>query len=181
MALTLMAHSLGARVALAALAELPARHVDRLILMSGAEYRDLARATMAGPGGRAVQVLNVTSGENAAFDVLFRLSVPAPRLADWPLSAGLPGVPGWTDLRVDCPRHRAVLRRMGFPTRPPATRICHWSTYLRPGLFRLYRAISRPEGAELMPRLAKALHDSAPTTHAPLSFVRTSAAAAGPQ
>ncbi len=160
LSVTLMAHSLGARVALAAVAELPARHVDRMILMSGAEYRDLARAALAGPGGRGVQVLNVTSGENAAFDALFRLCVPAPRLGDWPLSAGLPRLPGWTDLRIDCPRQRALLRRMGFPTRPPATRVCHWSTYLRPGLFRLYRAASGPAGAALLARLDAALREA---------------------
>lgn len=153
----IMAHSLGARVALAALADVPAGHVDRLILLSGAEYRGLAMAAMAGPAGRRVQVLNVTSGENAPFDALFRLSVPAPRLTDWPLSAGLADLPGWTDLRVDCPRVRAALGRLGFPTRAPATRICHWSTYLRPGLFRLYRAVCDPCDRTTLPRLNAAL------------------------
>jgi pimeloyl-ACP methyl ester carboxylesterase len=157
-----IAHSLGARVALAALAGLPAGRVDRVILLSGAEYRDLARAAMDSPAGRAVQVLNVSSGENAPFDALFRLCVPAPRLTDWPLSAGLRGLPGWTDLRVDCPQSLAVLRHQGFPTRAPATRVCHWSTYLRPGLFRLYRAVCAPGPADLLPRLSAALPRSSP-------------------
>lgn len=160
-----MAHSLGARVALAALSDLPAGHVDRMILLSGAEYRGLALAAMSSPAGRRAQILNVTSGENTPFDALFRLSVPAPRLTDWPLSAGLAGLPGWTDLRVDCPRTLASLRRLGFPTRAPSTRICHWSTYLRPGLFRLYRAVCDPRDRAILPRLASAL--AAEDTHRP--------------
>jgi pimeloyl-ACP methyl ester carboxylesterase len=163
----LMAHSLGSRVALAALSALPAGHVDRMILLSGAEYRDLARAAMTSPAGRKVEVLNVTSGENAPFDALFRLCVPAPRLADWPLSAGLPGVPGWTDLRVDCPRTLAALRRMGLPTRAPHTRVCHWSTYLRPGLFRLYRAVCDPRQANVLDRITRALPTDAPSRAMP--------------
>ena len=153
----ILGHSLGARVALSALAALPAGHVDRLILLSGAEYRGLASAAMASPAGRGAQVLNVTSGENAPFDALFRLAVPAPPLTDWPLAAGLPACPGWTDLRVDCPAARATLRGLGYPTRAPATRICHWSTYLRPGLFRLYRDICDPARPDPLPRLAAAL------------------------
>ena len=158
----IMAHSLGSRVALAALAALPPGHVARMILLSGAEYRDVARAAMAAPAGRRPEVLNVTSGENAPFDALFRLCVPAPRLADWPLSAGLPGVAGWTDLRVDCPGTLAALRRMGLPARAPDTRVCHWSTYLRPGLFRLYRAVCDPRQPDVLDRLARALPADAP-------------------
>jgi len=158
----IIAHSLGARVALSALAALPRGDVDRIILLSGAEYRDHARSAMRSPAGRAVQVLNVTSGENAPFDALFRLSVPPPRLTDWPLAAGLPDLAGWTDLRVDCPHGLAALRSLGFATRAPTTRICHWSTYLRPGLFRLYRALCAPGQTDLLPRLAEALHRPGP-------------------
>jgi len=153
----IMAHSLGARVALAALNDLPRGHVDRLILLSGAEYRSIAVAAMRSPAGRAAQVLNVTSGENTLFDAMFRLGVPAPSLADWPLSGGLSEAPGWTDLRVDCPATLAVLRDFGIRTRAPATRVCHWSTYLRPGLFKLYRGVFDPARPDLMPRLAAAL------------------------
>jgi len=153
----ILAHSLGARVALAAVAELPARHVDRLILLSGAEYRGLARAAIDTPAGRTAQVLNVTSGENAVFDAIFRLAVPAPTLGDWPLSAGLRDAPGWVDLRVDCGEALGVLRGLGIHTRAPATRVCHWSTYLRPGLFTLYRGVFDPEQPDLLPRLAASL------------------------
>ena len=108
-------------------AELPARHVDRLILLSGAEYRGLARAAIDTPAGRTAQVLNVTSGENAVFDAIFRLAVPAPTLGDWPLSAGwLRDAPGWVDLRVDCGE---ALGRSARPRHPHPgareARVCH--------------------------------------------------------
>lgn len=153
----IIAHSLGARVALAALAALPRGHVDKMILMSGAEYRSLALAALASPAGRTAQVLNVTSGENRVFDAIYRLAVPAPAPGDWPLSVGLSGPGGWIDLRVDCPRTLAVLRGFGIRTRAPVTRVCHWSTYLRPGLFRLYRGVCDPARPDLLPRLAAAL------------------------
>lgn len=153
----IMAHSLGARVALSALAELARGDVDRLILLSGAEYRSIAVAALRSPAGRATQMLNVTSGENTLFDAIFRLGVPAPSLSDWPLSGGVSAVPGWTDLRVDCPETLAVLRAHGIRTRASATRVCHWSTYLRPGLFRLYRDVFDPARPDLLPRLAAAL------------------------
>jgi hypothetical protein len=165
----ILAHSLGARVALAALDALPPGALRRLIVMSGAEYRGRALAALAAPGARRAEVVNVTSGENALFDALFRLAVPAPALTDWPLSAGLPGLAGWTDLRVDCPRTLNALRALGYRTRPPATRICHWSTYLRPGVFRLYRDLCDPAGPDPLPRLAAALPRPAsrPTTGGP--------------
>ncbi len=153
----ILAHSLGARVALAAVAELQPGAVRRAVLLSGAEYRGLARAAMAAPGARQVQVVNVTSAENALFDALFRLAVPAPTLGDWPIAAGLRDLAGWTDLRVDCAQTRDALRRAGYRTRPPATRICHWSTYLRPGLFPLYRDLMDPARPDPLPRLTAAL------------------------
>ena len=153
----ILAHSLGARVALTAVAELAPAAVRRVVLLSGAEYRGLARAAMESPGGRGTEVVNVTSGENALFDVLFRLAVPAPTLTDWPISAGFGDLAGWTDLRVDCPDALRALKGLGYPTRPPTTRICHWSTYLRPGLFRLYRNLCDPARPDPLPHLAAAL------------------------
>jgi len=152
-----MAHSLGARVALSAMPHLPGGALDRVILLSGAEYRAHARAAMASPAGRTAAVLNVTSGENALFDGLFRLRIPAPAFAEPALSAGLPDVPGWTDLRVDCAATRAALRSHGIRTRAPATRVCHWSTYLRPGLFALYRKVLDPKDRGFLERLSDGL------------------------
>ena len=153
----LIAHSLGARVALAALARLAAGDVARIVLLSGAEYRSHARAAMASPAGRHAQVLNVASGQNMVFDLLFRLCVPAPRLTDWALSGGMKDLAGWTDLFIDQAATRAALGRMGLRTAPPQGAICHWSTYLRPGLFGLYRAVLAPGAPDILDRLNAAL------------------------
>jgi len=158
--LNIIGHSLGARVALSALCELPAGSIQRVILMSGAEYRSAAVAAMASPAGRRAQVLNMCSGENALFDGIFRLCVPAPVLSDRPLSAGIPNLPGWIDLRIDCASHRTTLRQLGFRTKAPTTRVCHWSTYLRPGLFKLYRHVMDPTRPEVMTQLAAQLLSS---------------------
>ena len=157
LAINLIAHSLGARVALAALHGLRAGDVARLVLLSGAEYSSRARAAMASPAGRSARVLNVASGENALFDLIFRLCVPAPRVTDWALSAGIADVAGWSDLFIDRAASRAALQRLGIRMRAPQGKICHWSSYLRPGLFRLYRAVFDPNTPDILDRLDHAL------------------------
>jgi hypothetical protein len=153
----LFAHSLGARAALSALGLVGAGDVSRIILLSGAEYQGHARGAMASPAGRSARVLNVTSGENAPFDWAFRICVPAPTYADPLVSAGDGGLSGWTDLRIDCPDARAALLGLGRRIPPPKGRICHWSSYLRPGLFGLYRAVLGPTGSDVLDQLAGAL------------------------
>lgn len=149
----LFAHSLGARVALRALRRAPTHAVHRAILLSGAEYRPLAIAAMSSPAGRTAQVISVRSSENLPFDLAFRACVPAPHLAALPLSAGLPDVPNWTDLSIDCVATLELLRDLGHRIPAPATRYCHWSGYLRPGLFPLYRRLLDPAQPNLLPRL----------------------------
>jgi hypothetical protein len=156
-----MAHSLGARVALTALGTAPERSVRRMILLSGAEYRGAARAALGMPAAAGCQVLNVTSGENAPFDLLFRLAVAPGTLSDRPLSAGLPELARWTDLPIDTAPARAALATLGHRIRPPATRICHWSGYMRPGIFGVYRRMLDPEDGAFPGRLKSAMADAA--------------------
>jgi hypothetical protein len=66
-------------------------------------------------------------------------------------------VAGWTDLFIDQAATRAALGRMGMRTAPPKGVICHWSTYLRPGLFGLYRAVMAPGAPDILDRLNAAL------------------------
>lgn len=152
-----IAHSLGARVALAALPHLPGGALSRLILLSGAEYFSRAAAALDCPAGRAARVLNVTSRENLPFDAGFRAAIRPPGWRDLPLAAGLREQAGWIDLRIDCPGHAARLEGMGFRLRPPASRFCHWSGYMRPGVFALYRAALDDPGEALFTRLRAAL------------------------
>ncbi len=160
MRLTVIAHSLGARVALSALPLLEPGAIARMVLLSGAEYRAQAAAAMDRPAGRTVRILNVTSGENAPFDAAFRMLIRPETWTDWPVGAGLPAPrPNWLDLAIDCPHHHEALRRVGFPLRPPRTRFCHWSGYMRPGIFALYRSVLGPDGAATLARLGAALPD----------------------
>ncbi|WP_298498062.1 alpha/beta fold hydrolase [uncultured Maritimibacter sp.] len=135
----LLGHSLGARVALSALRHAPEGRVGRLVLLAGAETRACAAAAMASPAGRWAEVLNVTSRENALFDAMLTAALG---LRGRPLGAGL-SLPGWTDLAIDREATRDRLARFGHPIAAPSARICHWSTYLRPGLLPLYGAVLR--------------------------------------
>lgn len=137
--LHLVGHSFGARVALAALPELQAGDVNRIILLAGAEFVMVAEAALGSPAGQTAEVLNVTSRENDLFDFalehLFSPFAFGPRM----LGIGL-DLPQVVTLQIDHADHRHSLQGLGFPTDPRNRAICHWSAYTRPGLFPFYRA-----------------------------------------
>lgn len=145
----LVGHSLGVRVALGAFAGLPSGSVGRALLLAGAETRAGAEAALATPAGRTAEIVNVRTRENTVFDLLFRAAIHPHRPFARALGAGLGRDDRrWLDLAIDCPRTRAHLEALGFRIPPPVRRICHWSAYLRPGLFPLYRGLLR-EGLPL--------------------------------
>lgn len=134
-----VAHSLGARVALRALAlDAP---LNRVILLAGAEFTDTAKAALSTTAGRRAQVLNVTSRENDLFDFVMERLVRAPRVGDRMLGHGCLSLPNVATLQLDHPETLHRLRRAGYPIASPERRVCHWSPYLRPGVFPLYRAM----------------------------------------
>ncbi|QRF65983.1 DUF726 domain-containing protein [Ponticoccus alexandrii] len=167
----LIAHSLGARVALRAIAGGKTGTVNRAILLAAAEYAGTARRALDAPAARLTQVLNVTSRENDLFDFLNeRLIPPDSPGPDQMLGQGAPDLPNLVTLQLDDPDSLHALRRAGFPIRPPERLVCHWSPYLRPGVFPLYRAVfagdmalsrlrallpaeTAPRWSRLMPRL----------------------------
>lgn len=132
----LMAHSLGARVALSALPHLPAHSVQRILLLAGAERTQSAAQKLATPAGRSAQIIAVTSRENTAYDLLFATLMGSNAINRTP-----PTAPNWTRLPIDQPQTLAALNTHSFPIAPPQSRICHWSSYLRPGVFTLYKAL----------------------------------------
>ncbi len=132
------AHSLGARVALTALALVPAGAVGRLVLLSAAAFVAEAVVALDTPAGSRAEVFAVRGAENLLFDVLLRAALPFKGVT---LGAGSAGLPRCLDLALDRPAMLAALRRIGFRIAPPAARICHWSGYLRPGVWGLYRAL----------------------------------------
>lgn len=138
--LDVIGHSLGARVALAALHHAQAGHMRRLILLAGAEVRGPALRALRSPAGQAAQIINVTTRENDLFDFIYEWGVAGGR--DTAIGQGLGcAVPNWLNLQLDAPSNLAALADLGYPLPRPPARICHWSPYIRPGIFSLYRAM----------------------------------------
>lgn len=135
-----VAHSLGARVALRGIAGAESGAVSRVILLAAAEYAGTALDALQGSGPRT-EVLNVTSRENDVFDFLMERLIPPPTPGDRMLGQGAAGLSNMVTLQLDDGPSLARLRAAGFPIAAPARRICHWSPYLRPGVFPLYRAV----------------------------------------
>lgn len=159
--IAVIGHSLGARVALCALERLDPGAAGRVILLTGAEFRDRAEAAANSPGGQAAEIINITSRENDAFDFGFELALSGGMRAA--LARGFGQGPNRLDLQVDCDRTLAVLARHGFAVRGQPARLCHWSPYLREGLFDLYRALLRqPESLPLAALRAALPRDQTP-------------------
>jgi hypothetical protein len=150
-----LAHSLGARVVLQALPHLDRPVLGPVVLMAAAELRGPTDAALASVAGRAAHFVNVTSRENDLFDFLIERLLP--RRPDRALGHGLSARPAnWIDIQLDHEPTLRALARLGHRIAAPDLRICHWSLYLRPGVFDLYRAILRdglPLGllADLLP------------------------------
>lgn len=134
-------HSLGARVILSAVRTGQSGAITRAILLAAAEYGETAQVILSAPRGRRTQVLNVTSRENDLFDFLLERLV-APEIAgDRMLGHAAPRLPNLVTLQLDDATSLDALHDAGFPIAPPERRVCHWSPYLRPGVFPLYRAV----------------------------------------
>jgi len=109
----LIGHSMGARVALAALPALCPGDVGRIVLLTGAEFTRTARAALTSPARRHATVLNVTSRENDLFDFLAEWLLPAPAPGERVIGAGL-AAPNVIDLQLDNPDAEKALDRLGF-------------------------------------------------------------------
>lgn len=139
----MIAHSLGARVVLGALATLPAGSIGRVILLNGADYAETARRAIAAPAGRRAEILNVTTRENDLFDFLFERLIRPPHPGARCLAEAFPAAPNTLQIQLDHPATRDALSRLGFRVASEPTRICHWSAYLRPGLMQVYNDLLR--------------------------------------
>jgi hypothetical protein len=139
-----IAHSMGARVALSALSQVGPGQITRLVLLAAAETRARALAALDSPAGRAVEVVNVTTRENDLFDACFEWGIHLGLRTSVGQGLGRSGarrLPNWRDLWIDQPETLRALARLGHPLSDPPRRICHWSPYLRPGTIALYRAL----------------------------------------
>jgi pimeloyl-ACP methyl ester carboxylesterase len=136
----LVAHSLGARVAMAALPRVETGSIGRVLLLAPADFRAHAEAAMDSAAGRSAEVFSITSRANALFDLCMETLLSARLHASVAQGLSHPRQ-NWLDLRIDDPATETALARLGFPLRPAMVRICHWQPYLRPGVFALYRAL----------------------------------------
>lgn len=136
----MFAHSLGARVALRALCCTNAP-VDRVILQNPAEFLAPAKRALATPAGQRAQILHISAVENLGFDALFQLAAPRRRRGDIALGLRAPKTANWRRVPISDPVQLAHLRQLDLGIAPRRHALCHWSTYTRPGIFTLYKAL----------------------------------------
>lgn len=140
----LIGHSLGARVALQALHDAEPGSVGRVILLTGAEFRDEAASALDAPAGREAEIINITSRENDLFDFALEQWLALGRRQALGFGLDAPAR-NWIDVQIDHGETLATLEAMGFPTERRPLRLSHWTPYLRRGLFDFYRtALCQP-------------------------------------
>jgi hypothetical protein len=138
-----MAHSLGARVALAALPYLD-RAPGRMILLGAAEFGTRALEHLAAVRGTPPHIYNVTSRANDLYDAAFEAFAPRRGWGERAIGAGLGAeLPNWLDLQLDRAEVTAWINARGVPLTRAEARLCHWSFYTRGGAFAVYQAILR--------------------------------------
>lgn len=153
----LIGHSLGARVILGAAPMLSEGALHRVLLLAGADFTSRAKAALASPAGRGAEFFNITSRENDLYEFLFERSQHPLRGAP-AIGRGLGmEAQNWLDIQIDSDLTRTRLAALGFSLPPPRLRICHWSVYLRPGIFRLYRTLLHDRQRLTLPQLRACL------------------------
>lgn len=158
---TVLAHSLGARVVLSALPATTPGDIARALLLFPAVLRSEVETALASRGALLTEIVGVTSRENRLFDLV--ATFLASGGLDRPGGAGHAARhAGWADLRIDCTETLAHLNLLGFAIGGPERRVCHWSSYMRPGVFALYRALIAEAEAIPLDRLAPRRQDGSP-------------------
>lgn len=130
-----LAHSLGARVALEAIAQ--GACFGRVILLSGAETAAVAENALNSNHG--ADVFNITTRTNTFYEALFALSVPC----EGRTLAQMTPTRNTINIMLDRWDVRDALARIGYPIAQPRRRMCHWSTYTAQGALAFYGALLR--------------------------------------
>ncbi len=157
----ILGHSLGARVALTAVARAVQGNVGRVILMAAAEFQGPAARCLSSRVGQGTEFINVASRENDFFDLLVERLVDPFGRARRTLGEGLAAAhPNWLDIQIDHDPTRTALARFGHRIAAPNRRICHWSGYLRPGMLAFYTDLIRDRDRLSFARLQVSLPQS---------------------
>ncbi|WP_461405899.1 DUF726 domain-containing protein [Falsiruegeria mediterranea] len=130
-------HSLGIEVALEALHHLEPGQLSRIISLTGAAYRMRTLDALSTRAGKSAEFINVTARENDLFDFLFERVIAPSAPSDCAIGQGI-AAPNAVTLQLDCSHSLNALAALGVPIEAPNRRICHWSSYMRPGVFNLY-------------------------------------------
>lgn len=138
----LVAHSMGAYVALQALHRLSFGDIGRIILLNGAVFRPSAAAALRTDAGQGAELFNVVSGENAFYDILFEQLLGRGRAHDRSIGRGF-DAPNALTIRLDDKPSLKRLAALGHAIDPPAHWLCHWSPYLRRGAMAFYSDLLR--------------------------------------
>lgn len=143
----IVAHSLGARVALQSLSVLPQDSLNRVILIAAAAFEHELTDALNSPAGRNAEVINIRSRANTLFDLMLRAALP-----HWGVTVGRGRIthPSLLDIDLDCNKTQSGLSSAGFSIARARCTICHWSGYLRQDVCALYRGLlHRPERTPL--------------------------------
>ena len=162
-----LAHSLGARCVFAAAHRLPARSIDRVVLLGAAAFASEAETMLRmAPAARDARIFNILSRQNDLFDLAFEWLAPRARWSDRALGRGLRNAPPkWLDVQLDHPDLGPVLGRHGIGLAAARSTISHRDFYLRPGAMRFYRHILCDAGNRQIARLSD---DLATLAHQPM-------------
>lgn len=139
----IVCHSVGASVALTGLGLTEPGQIGRVLLLGAAEYQVRAQDCLQTRAGRTALIYNLLSKENRFYNFLFETFGPYPGPNRKGLGRGGPQAGNWVDIRLDCPTTLRSLRIRGIDISSRLRWVCHWSFYLRPGVFSLYQAILR--------------------------------------
>ena len=152
----LIAHSMGAEVALSALCHCDEGAVSRVVLITGASFQSHAARALRSPAGKTAEIFNITSRENDLFDFVFERLLGQAAPDNRALGQGI-AAPNALNIQLDCPATLAGLAALGCPIGPPQSHICHWSGYTRPGALAFYAQLLAKPAVLSLPRVADML------------------------
>lgn len=140
----IMAHSMGARVALQSTAHITGDNLGRVVMMGGAEFGAFALHALTARAAKSAEFYNVTTRQNDLYDWLFEQYAPRPGPQDRAIGAGFSfSLKNWIDIQIDNQDILDWFKAQSVEISPPQSRICHWSFYTRPGVFELYARLLR--------------------------------------
>lgn len=153
--IVIVAHSLGARVALCALPHIQSGRIDRMVFIYGAEFAREADRLLAAAPSPPPDIINVTSRENWLVDGGFAAVIAGRPWAETIGSRSGTKCARWIDLPLHDRTALTILRRSGFRISTVLRSVCHWSGYTRPGVFPVYKDFLRAKGRLPLKELKK--------------------------